>query len=1274
MKTKTNLIIGSIGLIFYLSMATVFAQTTIKTDKLFNNGCKHQSLTVTLKNPPTGAAGYFWNWGDGNSSSSSTLPFAQHIYSNSGKFIISCTVSGVNQTYFSDTVYVNNLPTAQIVTMNGNKFCNGQAVCFQDNSKIALPLSGRPVAPLIKRLVLHGDGSKDGNPLSVKNFCYTYPSPDYNVYTITMVVTDATGCTDTIRKPNHIYIVGNLKAKYSFTAPEGCKQTPIRFHTDAFFLNQTRSEILYPDSVKLFSWLFGDGTVDSVAWQGVPHRYSTNGAFSPRLFVEDINGCKDTFTINGAVRNTSFAFNLHSIVDSACANPGIICWKQTPVAGATRLWEFWISPNPKFNPSTGKYFIPSGTGWQPLSPDPKVFTEDASFEPCRNIPCGLARVRLKITAPGCKDSTWFWDTVEVLGPDAHIEVAGISGYAVADSMRYQCKVVNTVHFPNNSCHYKAFHVQRLWNFGDKYARQCTTDTKNGINVNGNDTLSLLDPVKYPPGSSRPCNCNFSVDSLPSHSYTDWDTLALSAVNGFTFIQPNQPPYSTKNFPEYKAKLMLYDSVNKCGDTDSILLFFGPPKAGPADASITPSGHTKVVLPHVNYNDPITLKRNGIMCFGAAPNGIIFDLSGLQPSTSRSHVSINFDSAAGINSSKWTTQAALFKQLNNQSPWNIPASPKQWPNSIAKNYYDPPGLADTNGWITIGIVAGNGYGNNRCYDTAYYHNFLRLTPFTPAWDIVDKLPSGQVKNFGMRPFTLRGSLRKNYQDSILAIVWNWQDGWVDVDSILRLGYVRNNLPPVPSYQRIRYKINPQGTVVGQLDVSHLPSGDVGSDTLSHTYVTNGRYYPNVSLLTISGCVQFSIKEIGVGNNLQRSVNDTVVCTGDSVLFLDSANYYIMPEPIFPPYYLRMGRDPYLGGYRKTLPVAPYVTEEIYWDIYKRRVNGTDSFMQRLTGPLKKHAFAERGLYIIKMLVRDSTNNIDTAQFPMRVNVVGVDAGIYTVKNPFDCDDTIQLYDSSVVFDAFKTLYGQETDQIKPENQNGYYWELGDGKANSPLKNPYHEYTSNGTFRVMHVVTTIQGCTDTVYKNISINGKIPLFDFKGDSIGKAPFKVTIDNKSTGTNFFYWYFGDYIFPEITDNDSNMTHTYNEPGEYCIYLAASNVNDNCKTIIYPDSMSPLFDKRCVKVLVDSVKLDVLQPDSKKSISVYPNPATNTLTIESPSDIVQSEICILDILGRKWCGVKPVSVKSRQCTISIEHLKQGAYLLELKSGETIYHLRFIKN
>jgi PKD repeat protein len=1244
----------------------LLAQPKIITSATLNRACQYETISLSIQNPPANITSIQWDfYGNGSATTVSSGTQLQFYYNMSGAFRPKAIVNapGGPFTIYADSLFIFNLPKADFVSTNGTKFCNQATVCFEDRSKPAIPLPGHPVDSLKSAIRLFGDGDFYNSPPTAanKNFCHSYPDPNYNTYTLTWRITDANGCRDSLKRLNYIYVVGNLGVQFSVNAPQGITLCPPVKYTNAKFFNL--SQVSYPDSVKRFRWIFGDPNAqdDTTNWSQngqLVHRYDSNSAYSPRLIVEEINGCRDTFIFNAAVKNTYFPWTIHPLQNPVCANPGKVCWEQQDVPGATKEWTFYVSANPVFNQATKKYTLGP---WKPLSPDPKIFHETETFKPCRNLPCGVTITSLQIIPQGGNSSCpngggllYQWDTVEVLGPKATIEIPGSAATAIADSERYQCKIMNTVHFPNNSCHYKAFNVVRLWDFGDKYARQCTTDTKKGINVSGNDTLSLLDPAKYPPGSGRPCNCNFSKDSLPSHTYTDWDTLALRTVNGNSFLSASSALYTSKNFPCYTAKLSLYDSVNKCGDSAVVQLALGPPKAGPAGSLLSGTQHTRVVLPDVNYSDPTHLKKSGIVyeCMGSGYNGVVLDLSGTQPSCTRSIVAINYDSAAGISSTYW--KKTHYENVNNQSPWSSVSSPRAWPNMIAHNYLDPPGLIDTNGWVTVGLVTGNGYGNKMCYDTAYYHKFIRFIPFNPLWDIKDAL--GNTSNSKIHdcvPMTIRGSIRDSIQDSISVIYWNWDDGSYDVDSIMRPG----SKPGLSTYTRIHYVVNNKNQIVSQTDISNVPDYYT-SLTYQHTYTKAGRYFPAATMINTHKCQDFYTREIVAGFFLQANLSDSVICAGDSLQLEDSSYAWYWPQP---------------------LPPNPDKLKLLQreWRILKRdTATGQNVLIDQINAQSPYYTFSSPGYYTIELIGKDSLQCKDTAR--TYVTVLGWKSRIFVPKPQFSSCDTVQLYDDSWVYDPYYDLFGKRTDSILPVGippflPMGYDWEFGDGLNSDHLKNPKHNYLKPGKYVVSHTIHTYNGCQATAFDTVRINGPEPYFDIIPDSTGKAPLIVSFDNKSTSGAWYSWDFGDGSPVFYTHSDSNVSHTYTKKGTWCISLGASP-NDprtgSCRVFYYPEPALSTA-KRCVTITSHVGVQKVLNAHDK--IIVYPNPASDVLNIEGEADIKNAKLYIIDMTGRRHEMIHPAVKTNKLLSVPLQRLAPGSYVLELVTESGISHIRFIK-
>jgi len=108
----------------------------------------------------------------------------------------------------------------------------------------------------------------------------------------------------------------------------------------------------------------------------------------------------------------------------------------------------------------------------------------------------------------------------------------------------------------------------------------------------------------------------------------------------------------------------------------------------------------------------------------------------------------------------------------------------------------------------------------------------------------------------------------------------------------------------------------------------------------------------------------------------------------------------------------------------------------------------------------------------------------------VVVENIRAGIKDLSKKLVCDDILQLFDSSSVAD---TVF----DKIVK-----YYWDFGDGKAPSYLENPFHYYSTYGSFTITHVAENKVGCTDTAQISINIDGPIPHFDILSDTVACVP----------------------------------------------------------------------------------------------------------------------------------------------------------------------------
>ena len=198
---------------------------------------------------------------------------------------------------------------------------------------------------------------------------------------------------------------------------------------------------------------------------------------------------------------------------------------------------------------------------------------------------------------------------------------------------------------------------------------------------------------------------------------------------------------------------------------------------------------------------------------------------------------------------------------------------------------------------------------------------------------------------------------------------------------------------------------------------------------------------------------------------------------------------------------------------------------------------------------------------------------------------------------------------------------------------YYWDFGDGYS-STSQNPSHPYSHNDTFLVSLVVTSAQGCIDTLTDSLFI---YPLDLFVSDSSGNpcVPFPVHFADTPyypvnigwaaypSPTVTWNWDFGD----GYSSNSSNPYHTYTTYGNYNIKLTITTANGCTATDSValhagsPDtadfSAAPLVD--CIKEPIVFTNLSHgatnylwIFGDGGAANTTAPNP-TQTYSYQSP-------------------------------------------------------------
>ncbi|MCB0778549.1 MAG: PKD domain-containing protein, partial [Flavobacteriales bacterium] len=195
---------------------------------------------------------------------------------------------------------------------------------------------------------------------------------------------------------------------------------------------------------------------------------------------------------------------------------------------------------------------------------------------------------------------------------------------------------------------------------------------------------------------------------------------------------------------------------------------------------------------------------------------------------------------------------------------------------------------------------------------------------------------------------------------------------------------------------------------------------------------------------------------------------------------------------------------------------------------------------LSGVDVTHTYIGPGSYTVILIATDSNtcNIADTTSLPVQVDPVDPVSAAFTIDQVFDC---AQLLAS--------------TDNQSQGTFMGYSWDMGDGTQYADT-NVTHAYGAPGTYDILLVVSDLLGCTpnDTATAQVTVDPLVPVVsDFTVEQTGSCTqLFVTGLNLSTGDSVAYsWDMGD----GTQYTDTNITHTYTQPGSYPITLAVTDL-----------------------------------------------------------------------------------------------------------------------
>ncbi|TND09398.1 MAG: PDK repeat-containing protein [Bacteroidetes bacterium] len=264
------------------------------------------SQAVIFNDTTTGLpTNWQWDFGDGSPADLNQSP--AHIYAVGGNYqvtLIAGNGAGCIDT-LQTTITVNTVP---VPAFTATSVCLGNITSFTD-------LSVDPT-PLVNWFWDFGDGN---NSLAA-NPNYIYQNP--GTYTVTLTVTNASGCNDSIT--GTVTVTGVPVA--AFSSDTVCVGSATTF-TD-----------LSTNSPNSWNWDFGDGNT-STTGPVTTHTYSSAGTYLVSLIVSGGSGCTDqVFQVVTVSNSVQAAMTVNS---SVCANaPVTFTDNSVSVGGNISSWQW----------------------------------------------------------------------------------------------------------------------------------------------------------------------------------------------------------------------------------------------------------------------------------------------------------------------------------------------------------------------------------------------------------------------------------------------------------------------------------------------------------------------------------------------------------------------------------------------------------------------------------------------------------------------------------------------------------------------------------------------------------------------------------------------------------------------------------------------------------------------------------------------------------------------------------------------------------------------
>lgn len=226
----------------------------------------------------------------------------------------------------------------------------------------------------------------------------------------------------------------------------------------------------------------------------------------------------------------------------------------------------------------------------------------------------------------------------------------------------------------------------------------------------------------------------------------------------------------------------------------------------------------------------------------------------------------------------------------------------------------------------------------------------------------------------------------------------------------------------------------------------------------------------------------------------------------------------------------------------------------------------------------------------------------------------------------------------------------SDMIDGSMITNYAWAFGDGTTANG-QNVSASITSSGVTPILLSLTAANGCSYEVPSEVFVStSPVSTFTYSFDA---GTGVVTFDNNSTISAGSIadndWNFGD----NTTSTDVDPTHTYAASGNYTASLTVTSAGGCTSTF-----------ELSVNASVGVDELNEMLP-----ISIYPNPTTNSVRVESA---VEGQLFVLDQAGRKVMDGIRITANVAYM-LDVAAWAEGMYQVVLVNGTESGAVRLVK-